>query len=434
MHEWNRRAALRALGGAALGGSTLLAACGGNSEAVGGARVRLLNASNGYASLDLLLDDRRSNSGIGFGAVGGYADADTDGVDTEIRAAGSATALASATRTLGNDSAYTVVAYGWAGALKTALVEENLDSADSGKARLRVLNLAPDAGTLDVYLTGADEALDSATAVAAGVAGTDSAGPTTLTAAGYRLRVTAAGDRDDLRLDVTGLTLGSTQVATLLLLPGSGGVLVSAVLLLQKGAATVLANPKSRLRVVAAIAGNGRVSVAVGGAPVAAGAVSPAVGGYAQVDGGTRPLTLSVDGRAVAVADQALPAGGDYTLLVWGTAAAPQLTLVADDNRRPGDSAKAKIRLVHGVAGLDAALTLTADFGVVGSAASVAPGQASSYGTVTAGSAMRLEVASPLSSTPLYTLADTTLVAQGLYTVFMLGEAAAPSPALRKER
>lgn len=434
MTQWNRRAALRALGGAALGGTALLAGCGGNSEDEDNARLRLLNASNGYGALDLAIDDASANSSVAFGAVGGYASAGTDGVDTVITATGSTTALSTATRTLAEDTAYTLVAYGWAGALKTALVEENLDAAASGKARLRVLNLAADAGTLDVYLTGTDEALDSATAVASSVAGGASAGPTTLSAATYRLRVTAAGDREDLRLDVGGLVLASTQVATLILVPGSGGVLVSAILLVQQGAATALANTQARVRVVASVAGNGTVSATVGGTALVAGAISPAVGSYTMVTGGTLAVTLAVNGSAVAVADQALPAGGDYTLLVWGDAAAPQLTLVTDDNRLPTDTSKAKVRLVHAVNGLAAALTLTADFSVVSGASSVAQGQASAYGTVTGSTAIRLEVTSPLSSTAIYTLTDATLSAKSLYTVFALGDSTAPSVALRKER
>jgi len=64
----------------------------------------------------------------------------------------------------------------------------------------------------------------------------------------------------------------------------------------------------------------------------------------------------------------------------------------------------------------------------------VAQGQASAYGTVTGSTAIRLEVTSPLSSTAIYTLTDTTLSAKSLYTVFALGDSTAPSVALRKER
>ena len=45
-----------------------------------------------------------------------------------------------------------------------------------------------------------------------------------------------------------------------------------------------------------------------------------------------------------------------------------------------------------------------------------------------------MEVSSALSSTPLLSLTDTTLDAQGVYTVFMFGTGADASGALRKER
>jgi len=439
MQAWNRRWAL----GALVLGPAALSACGGNSEASSGqATLRLLNASNGYGSLDLTIDDASANSAIGYGSAGAYVAASSDGVTTALTANGSITALTSASRTLTADTAYTLVAYGWAGALKTALIEENIAAADSGKAKLMVTHLASDAGTLDVYLTGSDETLDGATATASGVAGGASVGFVSLSAGTYRLRVTGSGDKSDLRLDVSGLVLGSTQVGTLLLVPAglqastgaavNGGVLVSGVLALQTGSVTALRNAQSRVRVVAAVSGNGRVTASVAGTALASAAVSPTIGNYGLVSGGTVAVLLGVNGNPVAVADQALPAGGDYTLLVWGDAAAPQLTLIGDDNRLPAVSSNAKIRLVHGVAGLPSALTLTADFSAV--AASIGQGQASAYASVTGSSAMRLDVTSPLSTTPLYALADASIGAKGLYTLFMLGDAATPMPALRKER
>jgi len=428
MRAWMRGAAWAAV----VVTTALLSACGGNSESGSKATLRLLNASTGYASLDLAVDDTATNTGVTYGTTGSYAEVGTDGVATVLTATGSTTALTSTTRTLSSDVAYTLVAYGWSGALKTALIEENAAAADSGKTKLMVLNLASDAGTVDVYLTGTDEALDSATATAAGVSGGGSVGYTSVAAGTYRLRVTGSGDKTDLRLDKTGVVLGSTQVATLMLTPGSGGVLVNAVLALQKSTVSAFSTTQSRARVVSAVSGNGRVTASVAGTTLAAAATSPTIGNYGLVTGGTAPVVLSVNGTAVAVGDQALPAGGDYTLLVWGDAAAPQLTLITDDNRLPAVATNARIRLVHGVAGLSAPLTLTADFSAV--ASSVAQGQASAYATVTASSAMRLDVTSPLSTTALYALSDASISAKGLYTVFMLGDATTPVAALRKER
>ena len=426
MRTWNRRAALRVLGGTALGGSTLLAACGGNSEASGGARLRLLNASNGYASLDLTVGDAGAGSAIGFGQAGAYADADTRGVTTVVSAHGSGTALASATRTLARDTAYTLVAYGWAGALKTALIEENLDAASSGKARLQVMNLAADAGTLDVYLTGADEPLDSATPLASSVAGGATASAVTLNAGSYRLRVTAAGDRSDLRLDVTGLALASIEVATLLLVPGSGGVLVQAVLARQQGSVEAQANPLARLRVLASLADGGRVTCTVGGTVVTSNATSPAIGNYALVTGGQPLVNLLVDGRALAVPATALPAGGDYTLLVWGDAAAPQLTWISDDNRLPADTARAKVRLVHAVTDLATPVTLTVNSALLANLSNVARGTASSAVQIAPATGATVEVFAGTSAAAVYAKTDALFVAKGLYTVYLLGSTAAP--------
>lgn len=416
--------------------SALLSACGGggSSSSDGAARLRLLNVSNGYPSLDLRVDDVVAQGAVAYAAAGSYSSVSTASISTVITSAGSSTALSTASRTLAKDVAYTLVAYGWAGALKTAILQEDVAGADAGKAKLQVLNLATDAGTLDIYLTGNDDLLDDATALTTGLAGGATLSHTSISAGSYRLRVTGNGDKTDVRLDVTGLALTTTQVASLVLVPGAGGVLVHAVLAVQQGAVSALSNRQARVRVVSAVGGNGRVTAAVGGSTLASAVTSPTIGNYAQVTttGSALPVVLSVNGSVVAVADVAVAAGGDYTLLVWGPASAPQTTLVSDDNRLPATSGNAKVRLVHAVAGLDAALTLTADFSAI--ASSVAGGQASAFANVVASTAMRLEVNSPLSTTALYTLSSVGIVAKGLYTVFMLGDATAPMGALRKER
>ncbi len=426
---------LRAAGWLALAGSMALAACGGgDDDGDGAAQLRLLNASTGYAALDLYVDDTLKNSAVAYGTQGAYVDVGTtDSLGTVITSNGSGTALSSSSRSFVKNVAYTLVAYGWQGALKTALIEESSSAAASGKSALTVLNLAPDAGTVDVYVTGSDETLDDATAVATGVAGSASVSGISLGVGSFRLRVTGSGDKSDLRLDVPGLVLASTQVATLILTPGPGGVLVNGLLAVQKGSVTALANPQARARVVAAVSGNGKVTATVNGSVLASAATSPSIGAYTLIAGSaTAPVVLSVNGTALSVAAQAMPAGGDYTLLVWGDATAPQVTLIADDNRLPTVTSNAKLRLVHGVAGLDAPLTLTADFSAV--AGNVAQGQASAWAQVPASTAMRIEVSSPLSTTPLYALTDASIAAKGLYTVFMLGDSSAPQAVLRKDR
>ncbi len=423
-----------ALGSVVALAGVVLVACGGNGSgsSSGTARVRLLNASTAYSSLDFYVDDSKKNSALAYGAVGEYADVGTSSLSTVITNAGSTSALSTTGRTLTGGVSYTVVAYGWQGAMKTALLEEDAAAADSGKSKLMVLNTAPDAGTLDVYLTGSDESLDNASPVAASVAGGGTVGYTSITAGTYRLRVTAAGDKTDLRLDVGGVTLASTQVATMIITPGPSGVLVHALLELQQGAVSQFNNNLARARVVASVAGNGKVTASIGGITLLSNGTSPTIGNYGSFIASNSALQVVVNGTPVLVSSPTVAAGTDLTLMVWGDASAPQLTVITDDNRLPTVSTNTKLRLVHGVSGLTDPLTLTADFSVI--APSVALGSASAYGNVTGGTTLRLDVTSPLSTTALYSLSDATLTARSLYTLYMLGDAAHPSAALRKER
>ncbi len=431
--QWGRRGVAGVAAALLLGlGLAGLSACGGSkSSSSGSGNVRLLNATSGYASLDLAVDAAAVNTGLAFGAVGSYASANSNGAATVISSTGSTAALSSVSRSLAKDGHFTLVAYGSSGALKTFVLSEDVAAPVAGLASLQVVNLAPDAGAVDVYLTGSTDTLDNATPLAANLGVANSLLPAPVTAGTYRLRVTGNGDKTDLRLDASGLVLGGAQVASLVLSESLGGVLVNSVLLVQQGKAAALTNTQARLRLVSAVSGAGSVTLNVAGTALVGG-VSPNVGGYGQVLGSSgAPVLLAVNGKPVAVANLALSPGGDYTLLVWGDAAAPGVTLLTDDNRYPATITGAKLRLVNATSGAPVAFTLKADFSVV--AQSVAQGQASALTNVLASSNMRLDVSSG-SNAAVYSLTGATISGKGLYTMYMLGDSAAPVADLRKER
>lgn len=419
--------------GVALVAGLGLSACGGGSDSDStAAQLRLLNASPGYASLDLYTDDSKRNSAVGFLAAGDYASvSSTASVDTDLKSAGASTALSSSSRSFSAGTSYTLVAYGWQGALKTAVLEENISAADSNKAKLTVSNLASDAGSLDVYLTGSDDSLDDATATASGVGGGSTVGALTISSGTYRLRVTGNGDKSDVRLDVNGLTLASTQVATLVLTPGSSGVLVHGVLAVQKGSITALANNQARVRVVNGVGSSAKLTASAAGVSLISNATSPAIGSYKLITGNSAATVgLGVNGTALASpTSAALPAGGDYTLLVWGPAASPQVTVITDDNRYPTTTTYAKLRVVHAIPDVADALTLTSDYSALIS--DVAQGTASAWATLMGETASQLTVASPTTNYFSSGTDGTKLTAKSLYTLYVFGPG---STALRKER
>ena len=422
-----KRHFLGLMAAAPLGG---LVGCGGSGN---DASVRLVNASAGYASIDAYVDDTLKISGVEFGGTSGYKDISADTVDVSLTSHSSSTYLLTQSRSLSAGAEYTIVAYGWEGALKSAIFTDDTDAADSGKTTVTVLNTASDAGTLDVYLTAEDDALSSATPIASAVGAGSQSSAATVTAGTYRLRVTGNDEADDLRLDVSGVVLGSKAVVMLVLTPGPSGVLVHGLQLVEGGAVTALLNTQARVRVVGGVSGNGRVAIAAGSQSLITNAPSPTISSYALVDAGSVTFSGTAAGVALTSLTSTLTAGSDYTVLVYGDAASPSMVLINDDNRLPTTSTKLKLRLLNAMNGMDDyPLALTVDYAAV--ATDVAVGTVSTPKSLASSSAATVEVSSALSSTPLLSLTDTTLDAQGVYTVFMFGTGADASGALRKER
>jgi hypothetical protein len=416
---------------ATLAATLLLASCGGGEDPTK-AQLRLVNASIEFPLLDLVVDDKRVAHDVAYGQSAEYAAVPAGGPDVEITRAGNATALVSPTPTLTKRRHSTLVAYGAANSLRAVALQDEEGDPDRNTARVRVLNAAPDAGALDVYLTASSEALADVGPVHAGTVVGEPTGFRTIDAKAWRLRVTAAGDATDLRLDIDGVTLASRQVATLVLAAGSGGVLVQALLLTQQGSIDILAGAQARVRAVAGVTASGSVVASAGGVPLLGGSSAPAIGEYRLVPAGATDVRVTVNGADVGVPARDLIAGSDQTLLVWGPSAAPTVSWLADDNRPSSVSSRATLRLVHGVAGLASSLSMTVNF--TPRAENVAPGTASVPAAIDASDKVALAVTSPGLTAPLFNATDQTLLSGHVYTLFMIGAAGAPVGILKEDR
>ncbi|WIT13442.1 DUF4397 domain-containing protein [Paucibacter sediminis] len=421
-----------ALGLAMAGASLLLSACGGGSSSGNDTSLRLLNASSGYGSLDLTVNSVSVNGNVAYANAGSYASVSTSATSSQVLASGVGTTVASTTPSLASGSHYSLIAYGWAGALHTTLLQEAETAADSGKSKLLVLNLATDAGALDVYVTPATDSLDNATPISTNLAGGSGSGYNSINAGSYRVRLTGYGNKSDVRLDIPSITLESTGVSTLLITATEGGVLVNGLHVKQQGAVTNYPGAVARARVVAAVSGNASVSGLLGDVSLLPTSVAPTIGEYKTVAAGSANLGLTVNGQAMAVASPNLKAGGDYTLLVWGDAAAPQLSVLADDNRLPTTLSTAKIRLINGVASLNTGLTMSVDYSAI--ATNVVPGTSSANSSIPSSTASLLSVSSPTSGTPVFSIASLPVLSSGVYSVFMMGGASNMLGTLRRER
>lgn len=411
----------------------LLAACGGGGGSDGGGEstLRLLNVTSDIPSLDLYLNDNKAFSAATTDTLTGYSNVTADGYTVKLTNAGSTTQVFSGAYTLSKDKHYTGIVWGRAGALKFATLPEDddTDSISANSARVRVYNATSETGSVDVYLTLNDEDLGNITPSAASVATATLGGYKELGVGSYRLRVTGAGNTSDLRLDVTGIQLNLKEYSTIILTAGPGGVLVNAAQLVQRGALTTKKNTLARLRVVAGVQSAGDVAVRLDGQVFTASAPSPRVGTYQRVTAGARLVDVSANGSSVFSESRTLAAGGDYTLLTYGTG---QVALISDDNRLPS-AGNYRIRLVNG----DASAGLTAlavDFETL--ASDLALGSASVFESRPSSTADRLvEVTSSVIRPAIvFSRNDVKLQSAGVYTIFLLGGSSAPTGVISKDR
>jgi hypothetical protein len=412
--------------------SLLVSACGGGSSSDNSANLRLLNASSSYAGLALTVNDKSVNTEVAYATVGTYGSVDTDATTSQIQTTGIGTTVASLAPSLNKGSNNTMIAYGWAGAIHTSMLQEDQAAAESGKAKLLVMNLAPDSGTLDFYLSVVGDSLDNEAAIASNVSGGLSSGFSTINSGSYRLRVTSAGKKEEVRLDIPSITLSSTGVATLIVTSNEGGMLVNAILLQQQGAASKFVNSAARARLLSSFGDAARVTAQLNGNSLMSNAVAPAIGEYQSTAAGVGSLSVTVNGSPLNLTAPNLKAGADYTLLIWGDSTAPQMTVLSDDNRLPTSSGAVKMRMVNAVANLNAGLTLSVDYSAV--ASNVLPGASSTPSLLSSSSSSLLSVSSSASSTSAYSVSALPLVSNGVYSVFMLGGADKMVGTLRRER
>ena len=427
------------IGVAAMGAT--LAGCG-KSDSSGNVSLRIANATLTHPSIDLLINAVVSVPAVAADAVSGYVTPGSGANTLQIDNAGSSTSLYAAAPTLTSGAHYTLLAYESGGAVKAVTLGEDLVVPPAGAVTLRIYDAAIEAGKLDVYLipdatttTGSTSPCHSLTGVApttsfgtltAPAASASTAGPGT-----YRVCVTAGGNNVDLRLDMPGVTFISQQVATVILTPAAGGLLINGSTLIQQGAYSAVRNTSTRVRLAAAVASNANVDASAStGETISAGSVAPAFGTYALVPASST-LTIHVNGQSIGAPATALVPGGDMTLLVYGPAVGATASLLVDDNRPPSDPTTVKLRLINGITGAAGALSLSANSVSVASA--IAPGQGStgyvSVGVIS-GTTTQLTLQASNHAGDLLSQ-SATLLPNTVYTVMGAGDASAPQMLIR---
>ena len=427
------------VGAACVTTAILLAGCGGKSSSstVTAATVRLINATPDAALGINVTDSAWTLSGVTPGTASAYLSVTPATYTVNLAAAdGALTPTAAQSLTLSSGTNYTILASARNNAITAATFTDSQSTPATGYLSFRVSNTTGDAGPVDVYLVA------PGTTALTGLAPTFSyvnvgalSGTITITPGAYRIVVTALGKQDDVRLVIPSLTFATGQILTLALTSAGGGAQVDGVLIDQGLAVQLFANDTRRVRVVAGIpagaGSNSTVAATVGGTALAA-IVSPSVGAYTVLPAGANTLAVTIDGTAVTtVPTQTFAAGGDYTVLVYNTAAAPAVAVFTDSNQSPGY--QANLRLVNGAVPAGG-LSLSVNYATA--ATGVGYGAASSYVGVAPATSELVQVSSPTTTfvaTP-NPLTNVNVASSGVYSVFVLGATGSAIVQLAKDR
>jgi hypothetical protein len=401
------------------------------------ARIRLLNVSADYNSLDLYTagkdaeTDTLSISAVAYGTVSGYAALDAGTYTIKLKRGGVTSTLQTLTGTnLAEDSDRTYLSYGSTGNFGVMQIGEDNDAPSNGYTKVQMFNTS-EAGSLDVYLTESSTDIEDASPSFSAISSGTASAMTTLESGDYRLRVTGTGDAGDLRLDVPNIALANKGVLALVFTATRGGVLVNAMTIPQGAALTTYANAKVRLRGAVGISNGTRLTAQVGGVSVLNSASVGVLGNYVQIDAGATGVALAVDGASMPAANVGMTAGGEYTLLFWNDASGTRTTLINDDNRLP-DAGKVKIRIMNGIASLAVPVTLAVDYSPI--AEGVALGLASTFKQVDPSTGYQLDVTNSNTAANLLSRSSVSLQSAGVYTMFMSSNGTPAAGTLRKDR
>jgi hypothetical protein len=186
--------ALRFPAALVLVGAFVFAACGDEEVAAG--RVRVGHLSPDAGTVNLYVNGNEVLPGIQYPGSTLYYDVREGSNEVSLQSNLTGETLLSATVNISGDVDRTVLAVNTAANLEAlSLVDDNSLPA-SGRVRVRLVHAAPSAGTVDIYVTAPDVALEDAVPAATGVAFKTVSAYLDVAAGTYRVRVTAAGTTD----------------------------------------------------------------------------------------------------------------------------------------------------------------------------------------------------------------------------------------------
>ena len=421
--------------------STLLAACGGDSDSKDYSYVRVLHASPDAPNVDVLVDGKAVLTNVAYQQGSGYLKIEAGARDVSLRVSGTETIALDANFTLNDDGYYSVIAQNQVASLEFEVLDDTTKQ-NNGSIDVTVVHASPTAGSVDVYVT-ADGVDLPGMATLKNVPFDANATLSEIASGNYQVRITGAGSTDvvynsatlPVSADVTAVAVNSTKGVS----PVS--------LLIWADAVTPVLDASAEVRIVHAVDAVD-VDVFTGGAELLGdfsykdttiGKANASATGYLTVASGDLPVAIAPANGGIDAALETLSGtltlerGESYTVIAAGDVndlPGTQL-IVLNDKREVSAAGKADVRLVHAAA---ASAADPVDIYVAATGADISTndptfadvtiGQNTGYTALEGTTAYQVVIAADGTKTPAISgLTDTTFGADSVTTAIAIGNA-----------
>ena len=409
----------------------LASGCHNGGRAQNSTDLRVMNAVIDAETLDLLVDDNVRASALAVGTTSSYSEFDSGTRDVKIRSATLGTVLVEKSVAFASAN-QTLILYGKRNAIATTLLTDDVASPSSGKLKLRVVGLSPDAGAVDVYVAAGE--IDGVPPTISSVTYTGLTDYTEIAGGSYRLVFTTASTKEIL-FQSAARDLSSGAKLTVAIFPSAGGKLLNAVLLAagDSAAATFLPNPLGRLKAVNAIPDSPNLNFRADGTALLSNVPFTGTSSYVTAAAGMRALQVeasNVPGQAVAALSKTIDPARDYSIVAANPFSQAEIVALADDNTLPA-SGFARLRFANMMVD-SSVVDVLVNFAATTSALPYR--SASGYYSLAGGTTYTIIFATQGGISVLATLPAAELDASGVYTAYLFGNPLSAQARLVRDR
>jgi hypothetical protein len=408
----------------------VLTGCSKGGSGNGNAQMRILNAFSEAPALNVSVASTSVASGLSFQGLTQYTGISSGTPTFTVGVAGASTTLINTMLNINSGNNYTYIVFGSLTAVGAILGNDAFSDPGGGFFAMRVINVAPGSGAVDVYLTapGADLASSapSLTNVSYGV--TSAFSPLAI-GTSFEIRVTTTGTKDVL-FDSTPKTFAEHSGTDLVVFSKGSGKLVNVALLNHDSAGTgaIVDNLLTQYKVINASLVPSPLNIFVDGSLQLSNIPYTGISNYQKTSAGTHSFSIeatSTPGASLLALSPNLAPATDTSIALSGTAGALAALVLNDDNLPP-PSGTAGVRVVNqSAAGTAFDVFVNFSKQVSGLAVNAASPYSNFNAAANTGTAYEFDFNVAGTTTAVLKLTGVVLTSGHKYTIYIAGPSAA---------